>query len=593
MLEKRKNLIVWIAVFALSFLIYGQTLFHDGFALELNSSQESNQGSSSIVAVALSALNLSSPFASLLSILVYSVIGGLLFSTLSKLLSLKYWSVAVLAALIFIIHPAHTENVAHIIYGEELIALFLGLISWLLIIKGARNRPKLWVISAFVFFGLAVFINATISPLAIAIPASIWFFNIGSRRFSASSFIALVVSTLVVFMIAINGWWHYPALPYKISESSWSFGQAFVAFSYYLKLSFWPYPLSIYYGYNALSFDGWSSQNSVLSVLLITSLFLIGLRLITKRSIGGFGVFFLFLGLFPVANVLYPLEALVVERALLLPTIGSCLLIATSLNWLTLNTNRFLGYTSCVLVIIGFTALSFARTSQWKDYETLIQADVTNYPKSARLLLLNGDYYFGQIPDFDGNERHLLAKKSISYLLPCSKLEPSWSKPHLQLGVLFDRELNQPFEAIPHYERALKLMPKSFASSFNLAGCYSQMGMQDSTVYYIKKTLDINPEHYESLEFLTSYYFKTENIRLGFGFANRFIQIYPQSDVPHLIFAEYYFKEVQELKAIQQLEIAAQKNPVNKETLKTLFDYYYAKKDFDKAEQYRDIAVYN
>lgn len=226
-------------------------------------------------------------------------------------------------------------------------------------------------------------------------------------------------------------------------------------------------------------------------------------------------------------------------------------------------------------------------------FASQLLADVANHPNSTKLLQLNGDYYFGRIPSLHGNERHLLAKKSISYLLPCSKLEPGWSKPGLQLGVLFDRELNQPFEAIPHYERALKLMPKSFSSSFNLAGCYSQIGMQDSTVYFIKKTLDINPEHYESLEFLTSYYFKTENIQLGFGFANRFIQIYPQSDVPHLIFAEYYFKEEKELIAIQQLEIAAQKNPVNKETLKTLFDYYFAKKDFNKAELYRDIAVYN
>lgn len=586
-------MIVWAAVFVLSFLIYGQSVFQVGFSLELSNTQEATESSPSLVNVALSVLGFSSSFAHLLSIIIYSLIGGLLFSTLSSLLSPKYWSVAACAALVFVVHPTHSENVAHLVYGEESLSLLLGLISWLLILKGASTRQYFYLIGALVLFGKAVFINPTIAPLAISIPLSIWFFKVGSGTFSVLSFFALLASTSIIWMIIINGWWAYPVLPYEISESNWSFGQALIALGHYLKLSFWPYPLSIYYGFNALPFDGWTSQSALTSILLITGLFLVGLRLIIKRKVGGFGVLVFFLGLLPLANVFGPFEAFVMERALLLPTIGSCLLIAAFLNWLTLKVNRFLGLSSFAILVVGFTILSFTRTSQWKDFETLIQADVANHPTSAKLLLLNGNYYFGQIPNFEGNERHLLAKKSIRYLLPCSKLEPSWSKPHFQLGILFDKELNQPFEAIPHYERALKLMPKGFTSSFGLAGCYSQMGMQDSTVYYIKKTLDINPEHYESLEFLTSHYFRTNKVQLGFGFVNRFIQFYPESDIPHLILADYYFKQEQELQAIQQLEAAAQKNPVNKETLKALFDYYYAQNDFDKAEQYRDIAVYN
>ncbi|MGB0369559.1 MAG: tetratricopeptide repeat protein, partial [Flavobacteriales bacterium] len=361
----------------------------------------------------------------------------------------------------------------------------------------------------------------------------------------------------------------------------------------YIKLSVWPQPLSFVYGYNAVPFNGWLATNTVVAITLIISLVTTALVFSSKKRLIGLGSLIFIVAILPVSNLLYPLEAQIVERGLLIPSIGMCLVMATLLVWLVKKVNLYIGGVIFILVFGGFSTLSFNRIAQWADYETLIQADVSNYPNSAPLQRLNGEFYFLQIPNYDGDERHLLAKKSIRHLIAASKLKSEWAKAHLQLGVLYDREINQPFEALPHFERCLKLKPKSFISAFNIAGCYSQMGMQDSAVYFIKKTLDINPAHFESLEFLTSHYFRRGKIQLGFGFANRFIQMYPQADVPHLIFADYYFKQENESIAVQQLEIASQKNPVNKETLKALFDYYYAKKDFDKAEQYRDIAVYN
>lgn len=596
----------------MSFLIYGQTFIQDfGFPHSLtslslddvsfadagiyqNTEVTAEHPLSEMINKIEPLVFINSPLlARPVNVVLYATISCLVFLILSMLLDQNQWSISVMATLLFVAHPVHTEVLANLSYRAELFALFFGLLAWLGILIGSNLFKWGWLFFGVGFFTLAIVLKITMAPLALVIPLSLWFFKRGTLVYKAASFLSLASIVCVFVFLGTTDLlpWEYRS-DYSV-DANWSLGQIITALGYYIKLVFWPHPLSAYYGYNAVPFEGWLSA----SFLFYTGAFLIVLAstvwLLFRKRIGGFGLLFFVLTLIPLSNLLYPIEGLIIERGLLVPSIGICLFAASVLHWINNRSNRYTAHSIFIILLLVASGLSFGRISQWRSQEVLLNTDVSNFPASAHLLGLNGDYYFFMVPKKEGNERHELAKKSINYFLRCSKLRPDWARVHLRLGILYDRELNMPFEAIPHYERNLSLVPKSFKASFGLAGSYAQIGMQDSAVYFVKKTLDIIPEHYESLEFLTSHYFKTGNIQIGLGFVNRFIQLYPQSDVPHLILADHYFKQEKNSAAIEQLEIAAFKNPVNKETLKVLFSYFSYQKDFDKAEKYRDMAIYN
>lgn len=528
----------------------------------------------------------------LINVLLYAFIGGLIFLILRALLGSNE-PIAIMATLLFVAHPIHTEVLANISYRDELFALLFGLVSWGCFLKNSSKLNWVWLICGMVAFTLALLSKVSIAPLVIIIPFSLWFFKNGSIAYYAVTFLTLFTTLSVYVILGANQLLSWDYLSGYSTNASWSIGQTLSSAGYYIKLAFVPWPLSSYYGYNTIPFSGWGACPYFIYIGSVAIVLIAAVGLTMKRRLAGFGLLFLVIAIIPISSVFYPTEELIIERGLFTPSFGICLFIAAVFHWIGQKTHAFIGRGVFILLCIVFTALSTFRTSQWKTYETLINADISSLPTSAKLSLLNGDYYFSQIPKHKGVDRTELARKSIKHLLVSSKLEPTWERTHQQLGVLYDRELNEPFEALPHFERSLKLNPRNFTSAFDLAGCYAQMGMQDSALYFIKKTLDINPEHYESLEFLTSHYFKIGNVQLGFGFANRFINIYPQSDIPYLILADYYFKNEKEEAAINHLEIAAKKNPINKETLKVLFNYYYNKGDFERAEQYRDLAIYN
>ncbi len=90
------------------------------------------------------------------NVLLYGICCMLLFITLQRLLPDYHIAFALLASLLFVVHPVHTEVVANIKSRDEILALIFSLCSLFYFIKYLNQRQLLSIIAVAIFFILAL-----------------------------------------------------------------------------------------------------------------------------------------------------------------------------------------------------------------------------------------------------------------------------------------------------------------------------------------------------------------------------------------------------------------------------------------------------
>lgn len=108
-----------------------------------------------------------------INLLIYLITVLLLFKLCIKLFGENLINAALLASLIFAVHPLHTETVASIKNRDELLALILGLTSLYLAIKYTGNKTITWLMLASLAFTMGMLAKKSIYPIAIIAPAVI------------------------------------------------------------------------------------------------------------------------------------------------------------------------------------------------------------------------------------------------------------------------------------------------------------------------------------------------------------------------------------------------------------------------------------
>ncbi|MEL6925223.1 MAG: hypothetical protein AAFO94_14340 [Bacteroidota bacterium] len=113
----------------------------------------------------------------LFNILFYGLTGYLVFLLLSQWL--KRWHVVLplLAALLYIAHPVHTEVVANVKSRDEIMAMLFGVLSLLCFWKYAavatQKRPVKWLVGALLAYTLALFSKESAVTLLAIFPLSL------------------------------------------------------------------------------------------------------------------------------------------------------------------------------------------------------------------------------------------------------------------------------------------------------------------------------------------------------------------------------------------------------------------------------------
>ncbi|MCU1282179.1 MAG: repeat-containing protein, partial [bacterium] len=280
--------------------------------------------------------------------------------------------VAFAAALLFALHPLHTEAVTGVIGRAELMAALFFFVGCRLHLGG-----RAWLAAAAYFCALASKESGLTLPLvAIVLDARTRRLPEAIRR--AWPFAVALTLYLALRVHALAGAMLPSPAEYFVVASRW---QAMVTavdvLGRDLGLLVWPHPLSADYSYPSLPIASASralASAGVLALLALSAWRWRALRL---------PVVWFALTILPVSNLVLRIGVLMAERLLYLPSVSVCLAAALAYDALSARARPWIARAALASVALSFAALTMARNVDWQTPLSLWRDTVDKQPQSG------------------------------------------------------------------------------------------------------------------------------------------------------------------------------------------------------------------
>lgn len=412
---------------------------------------------------------------------------------------------AFFTALLFALHPIHTEVVANIKSRDELLCFFFAFMALRAIVKYLRSGKPLQLVFATLFYFLSLLSKETSITFIFIVPVVVFYCHSKNKKYNISVIACTLFSALVFlgirysvlsahhanntfeFNIAGNALAAAPSAAIRIATAVYMLGR-------YLILLVVPYPLVCDYSYSSIPFVSFS--NIWVLVSLLTYLLLIAIclyRLFRFRSdVAAFSILLFLITLSLFSNVFFLVGATMAERFLFFPSAGFCLLPALMIDKLAGSNFKKKGIILIVVAIPCFV-LIFFRNHEWKDAYTLYRSDARKNPNSFRL-----HYYLGSTLINNANEETDIAIKS---------------------RMLYD--------GINSLKRSLAIYPAFNSLYSEIGNSYLKLVQYDSAAPYLLHAVSLNPGDSFSVNELAALYFKTGKYRESVFLCNDLVKRYP------------------------------------------------------------------
>lgn len=362
------------------------------------------------------------------------------------------YGTAILAALLFAVHPVHVEAVANVAGRAELLAAVCVLGAWL-----AHRRGR--HILAPVLYLLAVLSKEG----AVLAPVLFFLDDLYRRRDGErtgwrphaghAAMLALALTLRSIALGGLRGAEDAVLLdnPAAFAPAAVRLATALWVVAKDLILLIWPARLVSDYSLDAIPLvESWSDPRLVAGMGALALVLGVGIGA-WRRSrplLLGAAAFALFL--LPASNLLFPVGTLMAERLLYLPSFGVCLIA----GHLGADLARR-GKTALVLTMTAAAALlglgaarTWTRIPDWKDNATLALHDVRLQPRSAKLQAGAGISLHAAGREAEAEEAYRAALS----------IWPEYAQIHYNLALLLDKR-GAGDEAITHLQAAGRLAP--------------------------------------------------------------------------------------------------------------------------------------
>jgi tetratricopeptide (TPR) repeat protein len=387
------------------------------------------------------------------------------------LLLLRYFifpgapATAFIASLIFSVHPIHTEAVANIKGRDEILSwLFLALLLYTLF-KAIQEKqiPKrvLWIgLSCFCYI-LALLSKETGLTFLAIIPLSLYYFTKlrGSKIVAYTlPFLGVIVLYFLMRISFTNFGLKATTESTEILNDAYLYADTFqkkyatiiMVLGMYIKLLFWPAPLSYDYSYNQIPYSSFSDFKFWLAFVVQVALLgfsFYSLFIKKEKNTIAYGILFYFISISIVSNIFINLGAILGERLLFQPSFGFAVAIAALVigglerfTDISFSARKVVLQTALVFVTLVFSAMTFKRNAEWKNNETLFTADVKKCPNSAKTNRAVGRIKMIKAINekFDSTARKNYLLEAAQYIQQSIKIYPKYIDANVDLGtVLF------------------------------------------------------------------------------------------------------------------------------------------------------------
>jgi len=443
----------------------------------------------------------------LFNILFYALTGWLVYIVFMMLIRQKkktewYFGIPFLAAILFMAHPVHTEVVANIKGRDELFALIFSLLSLIVTLRFLKE-DKSWLLAAsgfFFFLGLLSKEN-TIMFLLI-IPLAVYFFITPDVKKMMISILPLIFSTVLFLYIRylVLGYFNSSEIPRELlnnpfleATSLQKYGTILYTLGIYLKLLFFPSPLTHdYYPYQ-IPLVGLTDLRSLIPLLIYLGLLGYALAGLGKKTLPSFGILFYLITLFIVSNILFPVGTFMNERFLYMPSLGFSLILAwffgEKLRTVIRKDKDYQKLTgiSVLIILVLFSLKTITRNPVWKDDFTLFTTDVKVSVNSTKCTTSAGGKYLekAQVTS-DPALKQKYFDESFNYLTKAVSIYPANTNGRLLLGNALAIARQDYKGAIDEYMKVISIDPYNTNAYQNAIKVLGYMNRAENADYMLQ-----------------------------------------------------------------------------------------------------------
>ncbi|MBI2140283.1 tetratricopeptide repeat protein [Candidatus Woesearchaeota archaeon] len=435
--------------------------------------------------------------------------------------SKKYKSAALIAALLFAVHPIHTERVTNMTAGfDQLgILLFLGA-YYLFILFRKTSKMKFFITSLLLFPPALLASEETITLPIMMLLYDLFFFRKEAEKSMKQPWAAylpfVIIAVSYVFL-------RFGVLDIGARAQGYTPHTTFLtmiaAFAKYIWLLIFPVGLTIQQGIYLKTLSFFEP-----TVLLSSAVLLLALGSAVffwkRNSLISFSILWFFITLLPMANII-PIQVVIAERYLYLASFGFSMLAAMAFSRIAQAIPAARKTIALVIVsgivIITFSFLTIQRNSDWRDDLTLWQSTVQASPRSSFAydnlgfaLERKGNIKaalraFQKAIELDSQNYQAYTNLGVAYvknnqstpgieaLNRSLAINPAFWKTYNYLGLAY-QQMNEPDKALAAYQDALRLNPLAYEARNNLGTLYGKYGRFELAEGEFKAALSLNPQ---------------------------------------------------------------------------------------------------
>lgn len=511
-------------------------------------------------------------------------------------------NISLFGAILFAIHPVHTENVAWIKETTTLLSSLFMFSALFCYLRYREFKASRYLLISIMLFSFSLLSKETsiVFPLLIAM-IDIYLFKRDALQRGWGSWI-------LNFAIALLFLWARTAVLGQIAQQEYYYGGSFKTtlftmfrvIAYYLKLLVFPINLCGDYLQYPLSYD--FDMLVAASAGLLVIFLIVALWQIRKNPLISLGIAFFFLTLLPVLNIV-PVKILIAERFLYLPSFGLILSVSAFINARTwdhkIKNGRVLLF---IILIMLFSILTYKRNFAWQSQYTFWSDVVKEMPENSKA---HYNLALSQ-PDIDVRVKEL---RTALYLNPTddlarSKLATALSQKgdyDLAVELYMDilkrnpsdvkalNSLARMYFTKGDYKNAKDIFEKLIASDpnnpqilNNLGSVYDMLKEYDKAVNLFNRTLAYDPNNIETYYSLGIAYNRKGRYKEAEVIYRKALNIDKISEKAHFGLGETYFNMGDYSGATVEFKKAIDVNPINPDAYYNLA-YIYAFKGDSKA----------
>ncbi len=475
--------------------------------------------------------------------------------------------VAFFTALLFAVHPIHTEAVANIKGRDEIITLLGSLSALYFSLLAFRRKNQLFNLLAGVLFFIAIFSKENAITFLAIVPLTYLIFTKASFQKIAIQLLPFIIPTVIFLLkrksaLGIEGLIGVGSTPtlelmnnpfVKIVDGQYThftvgerMATIFYTMGKYFQLLVFPYPLTHDYYPRHVEMMSFSNWKVILSVIGYVGAFLSAVYFaFAEKSRMAFAVLFYLITLSIVSNFVFPIGTNMAERLLFMPSVGFCLFVVLRVIGLfdfqsnpefTSGATKIPTYLMTGVAVI-FALLTFNRNFAWENNYTLFKTDIKTSTNSAKLLnAMGGELLVQSVDVKNEGKRQSMIKEAVGHLEQAVKIHPNYKNAYLLLGNA-NNYLKDFERSIQYYQKAIALDPNYEDAQSNLAITYREGGQYfgekkndlAKAFQYLNEAYRLNPNDSETVRLLGVANGVAQRHQEAINFFTKFTQLEPEN----------------------------------------------------------------